>query len=244
MAGEDSKAIGMRGFVVVVAIALSSLMLAGCTGGGGEAARSIRVSHAQADQVVRITVDEVEGGPVGYADLVIWHSNKAYRYGPAADFEMGRFGVQDKTGSAAVMAAGDVVIVPASGAVQVRILDAAGEELASFSANVPDATAPEVPERIEPEVAATDVANRPTFRWSEVPDPAGVRYTVSYSLESSFAIPALVTTVTSLEDPEYEVPSGGELFLGQTYYWRVRAVDGAENESPWSATGQFRVAAI
>jgi len=81
----------------------------------------------------------------------------------------------------------------------------------------------------------------PTFEWSEVSDESGVAY---YSLQvatsADFATSSVIVTVTDLTETNYTLTETEALPLG-TYYWIVQAVDGAENESGWTATRSFRV---
>jgi hypothetical protein len=84
---------------------------------------------------------------------------------------------------------------------------------------------------------------RPTFEWSEVSDDSGVRYSLQIATSANvtatgkFVYPlvskeGLVGTNYTLEETE-ALPYG-------TYYWIVQAVDGAENESGWTAARSFR----
>ncbi|MBI5360033.1 MAG: hypothetical protein HZA48_05565 [Planctomycetes bacterium] len=69
----------------------------------------------------------------------------------------------------------------------------------------------------------------PTLDWSNVSDLSGVSYEVVVSTEDNFTstpisqkiVTESQTTITALENG--------------TYYWRVRAIDGADNTSPWSS---------
>jgi hypothetical protein len=83
---------------------------------------------------------------------------------------------------------------------------------------------------------------RPTFEWSEVPDDSGVRYSLQIATSANvtatgeFVDPVvskegLVGTNHTLEKTE-ALPYG-------TYYWIMQAVDGAENESGWTAARSF-----
>jgi len=85
---------------------------------------------------------------------------------------------------------------------------------------------------------------RPTFEWSEVEDPSGVRY---YNLQ--IATSDNITANGEFVDPTVEVKNivGTNYTLGKTealsygtHYWIVQAVDGAENESDWTEARSFR----
>jgi len=83
----------------------------------------------------------------------------------------------------------------------------------------------------------------PTFEWSEVSDESEVAY---YRLQVATSADVTATgefvdprvSVTVLSETSYTVTE--PLPLG-TYYWIIQAVDGAENESDWSANHSFRV---
>jgi len=84
---------------------------------------------------------------------------------------------------------------------------------------------------------------RLTFEWSAVSDDSGVRYSLQIATSANFtvigefadpivSVPDIVGTNYTLEKTE-ALPYG-------TYYWIVQAVDGAENESGWTAARSFR----
>ena len=71
----------------------------------------------------------------------------------------------------------------------------------------------------------------PTFEWAGVSDPSGVNYSLQVSSQSDF-----VTTVLSKEDlveSKYTLTDSEALLRGK-YYWRIKAVDGAGNDSGWT----------
>jgi hypothetical protein len=73
----------------------------------------------------------------------------------------------------------------------------------------------------------------PTFEWTDVSDPSGVYYGLQISSQSDFA-----TTVLSKEDlveSKYTLTDDEALLRGK-YYWRIKAVDGAGNDSGWTAS--------
>jgi hypothetical protein len=80
----------------------------------------------------------------------------------------------------------------------------------------------------------------PTFEWSEVSDDSGVRYSLQIATSADFTTSSVIVTVTDLTETNYTLTETEALPLG-TYYWIVQAVDGAENESGWTATRSFRV---
>ena len=78
----------------------------------------------------------------------------------------------------------------------------------------------------------------PTFEWDEVFDLSGVYYSIKVATSPDFEADSIVASATGLTGtsytPEEPLPNG-------TYYWTVRAVDGAENESQWSDPQRLRV---
>jgi hypothetical protein len=73
----------------------------------------------------------------------------------------------------------------------------------------------------------------PTFEWTDVSDPSGVYYSLQISSQSDFA-----TTVLSKEDlveSKYTLTDAEALPRGK-YYWRIKAVDGAGNDSGWTTS--------
>jgi len=107
---------------------------------------------------------------------------------------------------------------------------------------------PDTPELISPpdggRVGLIGRRVTPTFEWSEVSDDSGVRYrlqmatsenvtdTGEFADDPIFSVEGLVETSYTLNETE-ALPYG-------TYYWIVQAVDGAENESGWTAAHSFR----
>jgi exosome complex RNA-binding protein Csl4 len=86
----------------------------------------------------------------------------------------------------------------------------------------------------------------PTFKWSNVTDPSGI---ASYKLQIStnstdFTAPIVSLSipsenVTSVDDTiAYALPKEYALSSG-TYYWKLRAIDGAGNEGGWTAVQTF-----
>ena len=71
----------------------------------------------------------------------------------------------------------------------------------------------------------------PTQKWTEVEDPSGVSYSLVVSRDPDFL--DVVLEREGLEAPTYALTEEEALSRGK-YYWRVKAVDQAFNESLWS----------
>ena len=98
--------------------------------------------------------------------------------------------------------------------------------------------APPAPSLLAPPPGST-VEEPVGFHWQDVNDPSGVSYTLQVAADSGFS--------TLLVDEEVLLGSSYSLDLaelpsaGDDLYWRVKAVDGAGNESGWSAVVSFSV---
>jgi hypothetical protein len=82
----------------------------------------------------------------------------------------------------------------------------------------------------------------PTFKWSNVTDPSGI---ASYDLQiyhgdnSTISIPVPIKAVSFQGDiVAYSLSEEHALAYG-SYYWKVRAIDGAENEGNWTEAKSF-----
>ncbi len=100
----------------------------------------------------------------------------------------------------------------------------------------PPAPTPQLPADNTQSQAAT------LFGWSAVTDPSGVTYTLQVASDQAFS--AVVLEKKGLVTPGYTLTEQEKLPSAskeKPYYWRVRAVDGASNEGPWSAPKSFYV---
>jgi len=83
---------------------------------------------------------------------------------------------------------------------------------------------------------------RPTFEWSEVSDDSGVRYSLQIATSTNVTATGFVNPIVSIPNivgTNYTLQKTDALPYG-TYYWIVQAVDGAENESGWTAARSFQ----
>ena len=89
-------------------------------------------------------------------------------------------------------------------------------------------SAPPVPTLSSPINNAATTDQTPTFSWTSVTDPNGdpVTYEIQVDDSSDFSSPlSLSPTMTGLTGTSYTTTT--TLAIGTTYYWRVRATDGA-----------------
>jgi len=76
-----------------------------------------------------------------------------------------------------------------------------------------------------------------TFEWAAVSDPSGVSYSLQISSQSDFATTLL--SKENLVESKYTLTDDEALDRGK-YYWRVKAIDGAGNDSGWTQSIQFK----
>ncbi len=104
-----------------------------------------------------------------------------------------------------------------------------------------ESTAPPTPQPLLPEDSIKTKAEA-YFDWDDVDDPSGVTYTLQIATDKDFAFTVLkkegltiseytITKEEKLESTKKEAP----------YYWQVKAIDGASNESQWSTPGSFYI---
>ncbi|MDD5509362.1 MAG: hypothetical protein PHI12_00880 [Dehalococcoidales bacterium] len=131
-------------------------------------------------------------------------------------------------------------VVPASAA-GIHQVTAAGSDGSISSLFTMESKPPPIPVTLIPQVTtAAPVKTR--FDWQDVTDPSGVTYLLQIGADSSFS--NILLEKEGLTGSEYTLAEKEELEpRGQDmpYYWRVKAIDGAFNESGWTAPGSFYV---
>jgi hypothetical protein len=120
---------------------------------------------------------------------------------------------------------------------RVKAVDGANNESSwstvwSFSV---DTTPPAVPALISPSNGVKTNDATPTLDWGDVTDPSGVTYDLQVASDANFSSP--IINQTGLDVSNYTASP----LAGGTYYWRVKAVDGANNESSWSTAWSFAI---
>jgi hypothetical protein len=99
-----------------------------------------------------------------------------------------------------------------------------------------DTILPGVPALVLPANGAKTTDNTPDLDWSNVTDPSGITYSVQVDNNSNFSSPEV--NVSGLTSSAYTLAAS---LVDGTYYWRVKAVDGAGNESDWTASWWFTI---
>jgi len=107
-----------------------------------------------------------------------------------------------------------------------------------------ETTPPSTPPPLLPRLGAK--VNSPIrFDWEDVTDDSSpVKYALQISTDSSFSATSIVLEKTGLEVSEYTLTQQEELALAgkeTPYYWRIKAIDAASNESAWSGPSEFYV---
>jgi len=101
-----------------------------------------------------------------------------------------------------------------------------------------DTTPPAAPSLISPTDGAKLRDNTPLFDWSDVSDPSGVVY--AFEVDDNADFPSQKLIRTGLSASQYELLAAEALSDG-TYYWRVRAEDGAGNVGEWSTVWTLQI---
>ncbi len=109
-----------------------------------------------------------------------------------------------------------------------------------------DASAPTSPVLVEPETGTRQKATG-TFTWITVSDPSGVTYELQVASDTSFSATSIIVEKKGLSGAEYTLTKAEKLKNTKKdapYFWRVRAVDAAENASTWSNIWSFSVGSV
>jgi hypothetical protein len=103
--------------------------------------------------------------------------------------------------------------------------------------------APPVPVLLLPETEKKS-AQPVVFNWKDVDDVSGVTYALEISDDERFE--NIVFKEDGLTEPEFAMPEDKlePATLDNPYYWRVKAIDLASNESDWSDTRTFSLGFI
>ena len=106
-----------------------------------------------------------------------------------------------------------------------------------------ESDAPPVPALILP-AAGSKAEATAVFDWTDVSDPSGVSYTLQIATKPSFTEGSILLQKTKLTDSTYTITELERLESTKKaapYYWRLKAIDGASNESKWSTPASFYV---
>ncbi|MFC1900954.1 IPT/TIG domain-containing protein, partial [Chloroflexota bacterium] len=150
-----------------------------------------------------------------------------------------------EVGTSTVTASGDFSVsfdAPASTAGSHSIVATQGVNTQTFTFYM-ESTAPAIPPHLLPETETK--ADAETFiDWDDVTDPSGVTYSLQIATGANFTGDSLVLEKTGLIESEYTLTREERLNSVSEeapYYWRVKAMDNASNESSWSSASTFFV---
>ncbi len=105
-----------------------------------------------------------------------------------------------------------------------------------------ESTRPPIPAPLLP-IQDEKVKSRAFFDWEDATDPSGVTYTLQIATDDQFTKESILLEETDIADSEYTLtkddPKLTSTKKDAPNYWRVQAVDGAGNESGWTAPGPF-----
>ena len=109
-----------------------------------------------------------------------------------------------------------------------------------------ESVAPPTPQPLLPQMGAKP--EQPVrFDWDDVTDDSSpVTYTIQIATSKDFATSAMVLEKKGLTKSGYTLTSAEQLesrTKEEPYYWRIKAVDAASNESAWTGAGEFYVGA-
>ncbi|MFA5309672.1 MAG: hypothetical protein WC370_09350 [Dehalococcoidales bacterium] len=123
----------------------------------------------------------------------------------------------------------------------IAVTDGVNTESVTFTL---ESTPPSVPTGAAPASGAS--LKKPyLFDWNDVTDAsAPVKYELQIATDTGFSADSLVLNKTGLMESQYKLTEAEGLNLSSdlgVYYWRIRAVDAASNDSAWTSPGQFKV---
>lgn len=107
-----------------------------------------------------------------------------------------------------------------------------------------ESTSPPVPALMLP-VPDSKEKSQVSFHWESVTDPSGVFYRMQVASNSNFT--DILLDKQNLTIPEYTMSKTERLpstSRASPYYWRVKAIDKAANESAWSQPRSFYVSSF
>ncbi|MFC2069725.1 IPT/TIG domain-containing protein [Chloroflexota bacterium] len=132
--------------------------------------------------------------------------------------------------------------VPASTGGTHTIVATQGTNTHSFTFHM-ETTAPATPPPLLPEID-TKASAEAYFDWDDVTDPSGVTYSLQIATSGNFTQSDIVLEKTGIIGSEYTLTREERLNSVSKevpYYWRIKAMDNASNESNWSSICTFYV---
>ena len=130
-------------------------------------------------------------------------------------------------------------IAPSSqaGGHTVTVTDAAG--VSASATFTMESKPPATSQLISPKGGSKVRSGEVDFQWRGITDVSGIYYALEISSDANFAV--VLESKAGIPEPRYKL-SREEALLQGSYYWRVKAIDGAGNEGQWTSPGSFTVA--
>lgn len=120
----------------------------------------------------------------------------------------------------------------------IRLIDARlNSAQSSFTVESTPPAAPSLQEPLDKDKGGFLGGFTPATKWNAVEDSSGVRYTLQIATDPDFD--EVILEKAGLELPRYSLADYEKLPRGD-YFWRVKAVDKASNESGWSNVHELR----
>lgn len=207
--------------------------------GSIEASDTVQSASTIFNSVLAATISQLtnEAAP-GHVGMQISVNGAGFK--PNARIIVTRATIQKELGATVADANGifeiDFAIPPSpSGRHTIIVTDGTNKKEFDFFLEVEP---PAVPLLLKPDVDKK-VDQPVIFDWKDVADPSGVTYTIQIARDERFD--SVFIEQAGLEDSEFTLPDK-ELepaTKDKPYYWRVKAIDGASNESAWSEIRSF-----
>ncbi len=122
----------------------------------------------------------------------------------------------------------------------VHNLTAAGSKGSATTTYIMESEAPPAPVQKSPRITGTS-GEAPRLSWYAVTDPSGVTYNLEVAADRDFNNMLVEKQGLSGTEYTFTAAESARLKSGASCYWRVRAMDGAQNASEWTPASLFFV---
>ncbi len=122
----------------------------------------------------------------------------------------------------------------------VHNLTAAGSKGSATTTYIMESEAPPAPVQKSPRITETS-GEAPRLSWYAVTDPSGVTYNLEVAADRDFNNMLVEKHGLSGTEYTFTAAESARLKSGASCYWRVRAMDGAQNASEWTPASLFFV---
>jgi len=110
-----------------------------------------------------------------------------------------------------------------------------------------ESEAPAVPNLLLGALIVVKEGNEILLDWEDVVDQSmPMTYNLQLAQDADFSARSVFLEKTALSDSEYQIDSSTSQLLRprRSYYWRVRAVDGASNAGEWTEATEIKIAPV